>query len=87
VTDGLELTYDPSVDAVQVVFLPERRFAYTEELDHRRAVDYDTDGRVAGIEFLHASEGMDLEGLPEPELLRDALSRLAVDQGWAWPSP
>lgn len=67
----MQLTYDDTVDAAYVYF-SHAPVARTEEAHPRTLVDFDADGNVRGVEFLDASTGVDLEGLPH----RDALAHL-----------
>jgi hypothetical protein len=39
-------------------------------------VDYDADGQVVGVEFLDVSRGVDINGLPEPDKLAEAVRSL-----------
>ena len=58
--------YDPEADALYVEFgdAPASR---TGRLDELRAVDYAADGGVIGVEFLEASRGISLDGVPDRE--------------------
>ena len=47
-------------------------------LDRDRALDYDADGRLVSIELLNVSHGVNLEHLPESEVVSRALALLAV---------
>ncbi len=71
----LTVQYDPQADALYVAFQgPEARAARTEEIDARRAIDYDAAGNVIGVEFLSVSQGVDLAGVPEAAAVRQALT-------------
>ena len=62
-------TYDPTVDALAIVFADQAQVARTDELRHGMLVDSDADGRPIAIEFLDASTqfpGVALETLPLP---------------------
>ena len=61
-------TYDPDADAIYIR-LGRKALAYTEEVDDQRHIDYAADGTVIGIELLYASDGIRVEGLPQPELV------------------
>jgi uncharacterized protein YuzE len=67
--------YDPEVDALYVDL--RTRFdgdvERSVELDTSRVVDYDAAGEVLGVEFLWASDGLDLTGVPQPDTIRAAL--------------
>lgn len=43
-------------------------------LDRDRALDFDAEGRLISIELLNVSRGIDLDGLPEPEVVRSSLA-------------
>ena len=71
--------YDREVD-VLYVDLRDRGpadVAHTVELGGGRQVDYDNDGNVLGVEFLAAGRGVDLEGVPQAEEVREALHSVA----------
>lgn len=74
--------YDPSADAATFLFQRHAKSARTEVLDDRRMVDYDFFGKVAFVEVLDVSHGVELEGLPEPALIRQAVDNLAAQYGW-----
>jgi uncharacterized protein YuzE len=60
-------TYSDTADALYVHLSRADEVETTRSLDDRRMVDYDASGCVAGIEFLDASAGVDLHGVPELE--------------------
>jgi hypothetical protein len=41
-------------------------------------LDYDAAGRLISIELLNVSRGVELDGLPEADVVRQALELLAV---------
>ncbi len=50
-------TYDPEVDAISVRFAPEgARYVESEEVAPGVVLDYDTDGRVIGVELLYVRD-------------------------------
>jgi hypothetical protein len=86
--------YDERVDAIEIALVEEPRSVRTVQLDKRRFVDLDGDGRPVAIELLHVSRGVRFDGLPHAEAVYAALRQLAVDEGWpsyvletAWPGP
>jgi uncharacterized protein YuzE len=83
-TTVLTATYDAEADALSIGFEGSGpgRSVRTEHLDDRRFVDYDSQGRIIGIEVLDVSSGVVIEGLPEPGLVRGLVERLAADHGW-----
>ena len=72
------VSYDATVDALYISF--RRRadgdVARTARLDERRLIDYDADGRPLGAEFLDASAGIDLDGIPEAATVHATLGRI-----------
>ena len=55
--------YDPDADAIYV-YLHDARPAKTVAIDDLRNVDYDSQGRVVGVELLDVSGGIDLHDVP-----------------------
>lgn len=49
----MKITYDPDVDALSIIF--REATATTVELGEGIAADYDSEGRLVGIEFLDAT--------------------------------
>jgi uncharacterized protein YuzE len=56
------------------VRLRDGQVARTKEFGDLRHVDLDEDGLVIGVEFVGASGGLELEGLPEAEAVAAALN-------------
>jgi uncharacterized protein YuzE len=54
----MRTSYDPEADAMFVWFGPEGKSADTEEVAPGIMLDFDSDGRVIGIEVLNVSERM-----------------------------
>lgn len=77
-------TYDPSVDALTILFSARKRAARTDEVRPGMLVDSDEHGRPIAIEFLDASTQFPtvvLESLPLPKAmipLSDAADRAAL---------
>ncbi len=59
----MHVEYDRQVDAV-AVSLSDQPSTFTRVVDELRLIDYDADGKLVGLEFLGASEGVRLGGLP-----------------------
>ncbi len=72
-----EGTYNADTD-VFYLRLGVGRFDRNERLDGQRILDLDVDGNPLGVEVIFASHGTDLEGLPEPERVREALEGLGL---------
>jgi uncharacterized protein YuzE len=70
-------TYDREADAVYVR-LSDRPYAFGEDIDHERRVDYAEDGTPIGVELLCASEGVDLSNLPRADEIGDALRQIGI---------
>ena len=70
----MEFRYDKEADAIYVR-LSDEQYAYGEELDPERRIDYATDGTPIGVELLCVSEGVDLRNLPETAAISKLLSR------------
>lgn len=56
--------YDADADVLYVYLNGEGRVSVTRPLGDLRLVDYGQDGSVVGIEFIGASGGVDLTGVP-----------------------
>jgi len=65
-------TYDQESDALYVR-LAEGEVGSTVMLDDLRMIDYRADQTVIGIEFLEASEGVELDGVPFAETVEKAI--------------
>jgi uncharacterized protein YuzE len=57
------VTYDEDAD-VLYVYLSDGEVAETRNLGDLRLIDYSKDGAVIGIEFVSASNGVDLDSVP-----------------------
>lgn len=69
-----EVKYDGENDVLYIQ-LSGAEVARTEALDDLRLVDYEASGQPAGIEFISASDGLDLRDLPFAKQIEDALAR------------
>lgn len=67
------LEYDREADAVYVT-LREATYAYGEDLDPERRIDYDAQGEPIGIEFLNVSKGVNPDDLPYGETVAELLA-------------
>ena len=61
------VTYDADLDALYVR-LRAGKVKRTKALDDLRLVDLAADDSIIGVEFLSASGGLDLSGLPREEM-------------------
>ena len=75
---NLMLEYDAETDALFASFreIESGGVHSARPLDERRLVHYDHAGNPVGVEFLYASEGIDLQDVPGSEEIGDALGRL-----------
>jgi uncharacterized protein YuzE len=62
----IDLEYDERTDSLYLAF-NDLDWDHQTNLDMRRAVDYDAENAVIGIELLSASTGVVLNGLPYVE--------------------
>lgn len=60
----VSVDYDREADVLYVRLAPNAKVAKTHPLDDMRLIDYSEDGAVVGIEFIDASEGVELGGVP-----------------------
>lgn len=58
-----QIRYDPEADALYVR-LTEGASATQKSLGDLRIIDYSVDGAVLGVEFIGASEGVELRDVP-----------------------
>jgi len=71
----IEYRHDEEADAVYLR-ISEKTYAYGEELDPERRIDYAEDGTPVGVELLCVSTGVDLRDLPE----QDAIAKLLAQK-------
>jgi len=67
----MKYRYDEEADAIYIR-LTDKDYAYGEELDPERRIDYAVDGTPVGVELLCVSTGVDVRDLPE----RESIARL-----------
>jgi len=68
----LKVTYDPDAD-VLYVHLATGKVAETRALGDLRLIDYSKAGTVLGIEFISASDGVDLHDVPFSQTVATAI--------------
>lgn len=81
------VTYDTLADSIYVDLyvgaqeedLPARH--HSREIDFHRHMEFDKDDRLLGINFLVASRGIDLRGVPEAERIAAGLEQLRSTLG------
>lgn len=78
---GLE--YDPQGDIAYIHVGPaaDAVVSHTEPVgegeEYERGIDYDAGGAIVGYEFMNASHGLNLEGLPHREEIAAFITRVA----------
>ena len=70
-----QLKYDPTVDAIYIR-LRDVPYAFGHSLDYERRIDYGADEKPRGVELLGVSHGVNLDRLPEA----DVIARLLTSQ-------
>jgi len=73
----MTIEHDPTSDAIYVRLRPGVAYAFGEDLDTERRIDYGADQRPIGVELLNVSEGVNLADLPDP----DEIARLLAAEG------
>ena len=75
----LKIGMDEAADAVYIKFSSDP-VGYGKELDDLRIVDYSLNpGEPVGVSLHAVSEGVKLEGLPQPDKVRSILGGLGVE--------
>ncbi len=70
--DPVEVRVNDVGDILYLRFL-RAKIAVSREVDDLRCADYDSEGRLIGVELIGLPGGVSLVGLPEAERIRDAL--------------
>ena len=75
--------YDSTVDALYVSLRPRKPgdVARTDHPNEQRHIDYGADNAPLGVEFLDASEGIDLRNIPDAEAIAAALQKIPRADG------
>jgi uncharacterized protein YuzE len=79
----MRLEYDPQGDIayIHVGAVADATVHHTERVgdgdEYQRGIDYDIDGSIVGYEFMNASAGLDLEGLPHRDEIEAFIVRVA----------
>ncbi len=73
----MPVTYDRETDALYVRLPDTEHVAIDSQkiLDDVRIIDYSAAGAVVGIEFLDASEGIDLTDVPFASIVEDQIDQ------------
>ena len=72
-----QFEHSETADAVYIR-LRDLPYAYGEDIDHERRIDYAEDGKPMGIELLDVSGGVDLRDLPEADTVARLLTEHAI---------
>ena len=70
-----QATYDSEDDILYVRLLDDETVARQTFLDDLRIIDHSEDGAVVGIEFVGASESVDLGDVPFAQQVEDLIGR------------
>lgn len=68
------MTYNKEADAAYIYLREGVPVARTKNLDGARLIDYAADDAPTGIELLDVREGVNLDGLPEREIIERLLA-------------
>lgn len=60
--------------SMMYIHLTPAKIKYTEDFGDDRLVDYDEHDRVVGVEFIGINGGVDLDGVPAADHIREALA-------------
>jgi len=74
---GFKASYDAENDVLYILF-SEEEVERSQALDDMRVVDYDSAGKPAGVEFICASEGLNLDDVPFGDKLESHLTRAGL---------
>jgi uncharacterized protein YuzE len=87
------LLYDPEGDVAQIEIgeVADGAVAYTEDVSHdtlyTRGIDRGANGEILGYNFMRASQGVDLEGLPHQRELAELFRRVTRSPFPGLPDP
>lgn len=73
----LRYTYDERADAIYIV-LSDKPYAFGEDLDHERRIDYAADGTPIGVELTCVSTGVETDSLPKRAEITRLLEGLKI---------
>lgn len=78
----MRITYDPTVDAIYIYFVENKRSTRTEEVGDDILIDY-SGKKPIGIEILDASDKIANRDLKNIEALTSKLDASAFNKDWA----
>ena len=73
----MRVELDESVEAIYI-HLRDIPYAFGEDLDDSRRIDFGADGQPIGIELLNVDLGVRTDGLPEREAIEKLLERYNI---------
>ena len=74
----MTIEHDLTSDAIYIHMRPDIAYAFGEDLDTERRIDYGADQRPIGVELLNVSHGVNLADLPEPNEIARLLAGAGV---------
>ena len=77
--EDLNYTYDKEADAIYI-YLDDKPYSYTKELDDFRLVNYAADYTPIGIELLCVSKGVNTWDLPNKRAVEHVLEALGREK-------
>ena len=69
---NVRVEHDPDANALYV-WLSDKPYAFGEDIDHERRIDYAEDGTPIGVEFLCVRGGVDISDIPHASEIAEAL--------------
>lgn len=73
----MKIKYDRESDALYI-YLNSKPYAFGQDLDDERRIDYADDSTPMGVELLYVGKGVNLEGLPEAVKIGKAIERKGI---------
>ncbi len=73
----MRVELDESVEAIYI-HLRDIPYAFGEDLDDSRRIDFGADGQSIGIELLNVDLGVKIDGLPQREAIEKLLERYNI---------
>jgi uncharacterized protein YuzE len=73
----MKFEYDKEADAIYV-YLSDKPYSYSKELDNERIIDYSEDGESIGVELLCVSHGVIVDDLPGRKEIENYLDKKGI---------